>query len=176
MELKTQLEFLEQETGVRAEQYLQERMFLSWDEVKGMVAAGMEIGAHTRNHPMLSRVDDPATLRDEIAGSREDLAERLGAAPQAFAYPFGSADSMSPEADEQIRRAGFEVSFSYIPRLFQRPGHEGGSARWRVPRLPCEHGDDHRSFRVALATAPVASYGFEREDHALGKGMELCRT
>jgi peptidoglycan/xylan/chitin deacetylase (PgdA/CDA1 family) len=174
-DVQRQLNSLEQVSGVQPEQCVERPMFMSWAAVNRLVAAGMEIGAHARNHPMLSRIDDSITLQDEIAGSRRDLEDRLGIAPRAFAYPFGSDDAMSPEADEEIRRAGFEISFSYIPRAFPRLGPVGAGIRFRLPRLPCEHGDNHASFRLAMATARVAAFDSGTNLNAQGKAMKLCR-
>ena len=170
--MQRHLTLLEQTTGVQPEQYATEPMFMSWDAVGRLACAGMEVGAHTRTHPMLSRIDDPAVLRDEIAGSRRDLAIRLGAQPRAFAYPFGSVDAMTPEADEEIRRAGFEISFSYVPRFFPRRA----SIRYRLPRLACEHGDCHTAFRLAMAK--VAMIGADNRDGRDGtwNTMEVCRA
>ncbi len=132
---------------------------------------------------MLSHVDDPEVLRQEIAGSREDLATHLGVSPRAFAYPFGSADAMSREADEEIQRAGFEISFSYIPGLLPRPAAVGADNPYRLPRVPTEHGENFGAFRFALATVPVASIengddlaATFRPTEETYKGIERCRT
>jgi peptidoglycan/xylan/chitin deacetylase (PgdA/CDA1 family) len=65
---------------------------LDWDGVRAVAARGVEIGAHTRTHPDLSRVD-AARLADEVAGSAEDIARETGRAPSSFAFPYGGVDS-----------------------------------------------------------------------------------
>lgn len=50
--------------------------------------AGMGIGAHTINHPILARIDDD-TARQEISGGREHLENLLGERVGLFAYPNG---------------------------------------------------------------------------------------
>lgn len=134
-------------TSVDPEEYLTEPLFMSWDAVREMARAGMDIGGHTRHHPILSRVNDDV-LRDEVCGCYGDLARLLGVPPQAFAYPFGTSDAMSRRADREIERAGFAVCFSFI---------HGFSCRRAVRRLPRIHavcGDSNSAFRLRMATAP----------------------
>ena len=101
-ELEKQLSLLEEVTRVRPEQYLQERVFfVGRSETDGCCGNG-DRRSHANSSDAL-RALDAETLRDEVAGSREDLTDRLGMAPRAFAYPFGSEDAMSHEADEEIR-------------------------------------------------------------------------
>ena len=54
-----------------------------------MVAAGIEIGSHTRSHPVLPRLGD-AELQEEIVGSKADLEDALGVEVTSFAYPYGA--------------------------------------------------------------------------------------
>jgi peptidoglycan/xylan/chitin deacetylase (PgdA/CDA1 family) len=62
---------------------------LDWAGVRELCADGLvDVGAHTRTHPALTRLDD-AAVRSEIAGSRAELAVQLGEAPTTFAYPAG---------------------------------------------------------------------------------------
>jgi peptidoglycan/xylan/chitin deacetylase (PgdA/CDA1 family) len=64
---------------------------MGWDELVALSDAGWEVGSHTRTHPHLTELDD-AALAAELAGSRADLAERLGAPPASIAYPYGDVD------------------------------------------------------------------------------------
>ncbi len=138
---------LAESTGVTASDYLDRPLFMSWDAAQAMVSAGMELGGHTRRHPILSRVADPAVLRDEIAGCWSDLGERVGRAPTAFAFPVGGPDAWSAEAESEVRRAGFEISFSYVNNLAPRAPES-----WQfLPRVHSEFGRDYRAFRLAMA-------------------------
>jgi peptidoglycan/xylan/chitin deacetylase (PgdA/CDA1 family) len=140
---------LKEETRVDPDEFVAEPLFMSWDDVRGLAAAGMEVGGHTRSHPLLSRVEDRATLHDEISGSFGDLARALGRGPRAFAYPVGSNEAMSARADDEIRRAGYVVSFSYTKNFSPRVPAD----RFRIPRIACEYLDDYRSFRLGMALA-----------------------
>lgn len=79
---------------------------LSWDQVRELDAAGVEIGAHTITHPALSRVR-PERLRHEIAGSKERIEQELGHTIRSFCYPNGTADDLSPLVKAEVQAAGF---------------------------------------------------------------------
>jgi peptidoglycan/xylan/chitin deacetylase (PgdA/CDA1 family) len=69
----------------------------TWEECGGLLAAGMEVGAHTLTHPFLSRLP-AAEQAAEIAGSCDLVTRRLGVRPAGFAYPGGDHDAASVEA------------------------------------------------------------------------------
>jgi peptidoglycan/xylan/chitin deacetylase (PgdA/CDA1 family) len=78
---------------------------LDWDDLGRLAERGVEIGAHTRRHPHLTRVRG-AALDDEVAGCAHRIAERIGVRPTSFAYPYGSVDA--PAAD--VVRKTFELA------------------------------------------------------------------
>jgi peptidoglycan/xylan/chitin deacetylase (PgdA/CDA1 family) len=86
---------------------------LTWDEVGRLVELGHEVGAHTRTHPNLVALG-AGELRDEVDGSRDDLAARLGAPPAHFAAPYGRRDSFSGAVSEAARAAGYASCASAI--------------------------------------------------------------
>jgi peptidoglycan/xylan/chitin deacetylase (PgdA/CDA1 family) len=143
------LERLREATGVNPDDYLTSPLFMSWDAVRELAAAGMDIGGHTRTHVPLSRADD-RVLHEEVAGCYDDIVRELGRPPQAFAYPFGSPDVMSEQADDAIAASGFGLCFSFVHGYSPR----GGETRRRLPRIHAVNGDDQRAFRLRLATAP----------------------
>ncbi|MDA3629938.1 polysaccharide deacetylase family protein [Saccharopolyspora sp. WRP15-2] len=76
--------------------------YLSLDDLRGMSAAGHEIGGHTVTHPDLGTIG-PDELRREICQDRANLTD-WGFRATSFAYPFGIAD----QADEQaVRDCGY---------------------------------------------------------------------
>jgi peptidoglycan/xylan/chitin deacetylase (PgdA/CDA1 family) len=77
---------------------------MTHDELLQLADDGLiEIGAHTRHHPMLPRL----TLerqREEIVASKNDLEELLGIRVDGFAYPNGRA---TDDAKRIVQDAGF---------------------------------------------------------------------
>ena len=61
----------------------------SIDQLREMATAGIEIGAHTRNHPDLGKVTDAGTLYDEVITATRELSDLIGQPIRYFAFPFG---------------------------------------------------------------------------------------
>lgn len=79
--------------------------FLSWDQIKEMANAGMDIGSHTRTHIYLPNYPDFEKVKDEIAGSKRILEEKLGIKIDYFCYPSGG---FSNEIKELLKTAGYQ--------------------------------------------------------------------
>jgi peptidoglycan/xylan/chitin deacetylase (PgdA/CDA1 family) len=72
-------------------EFVPSAQLLSWQQLGDLSRAGWEIGAHTRTHPDLTRLESPR-LEDEIAGGKRQLEDRLGRCVELFAYPSGLYD------------------------------------------------------------------------------------
>jgi peptidoglycan/xylan/chitin deacetylase (PgdA/CDA1 family) len=87
-------------------------LMLTTPQVKSLRDAGVEIGAHTATHPILTRLS-PEAARDDIARSRQELEGILGDPVRLFAYPNGR-----PGADydaqhvRMVRELGFSAAVS----------------------------------------------------------------
>jgi peptidoglycan/xylan/chitin deacetylase (PgdA/CDA1 family) len=84
-------------------------LMLSWDDVQALAGLGFTIGAHTVNHPILSRVTLDRARR-EIEGSRAMIEAACGRPPRAFAYPNGGAGDYTPEIARLVEQAGFSCA------------------------------------------------------------------
>lgn len=81
-------------------------------QVRKLHAAGMGIGAHTANHPILARLTD-AQARDEIANGKQALEAVIGAAVPLFAYPNGKpGEDYLPQHVAMVRELGFDGAVS----------------------------------------------------------------
>jgi peptidoglycan/xylan/chitin deacetylase (PgdA/CDA1 family) len=87
--------------------YLDFQNFMTSEQLKTMVAAGMTIGDHSRTHPALPTIGSSQRLQDEIAGSKAWLEERLGVPVTTFAYPYGS---YTPAVVALIKAAGYRTA------------------------------------------------------------------
>jgi peptidoglycan/xylan/chitin deacetylase (PgdA/CDA1 family) len=117
------------------------------EELREMAAAGIELGAHTRNHIDCAQTTDEAQLHDEIAGSKRDLEEIAGRAVRFFAFPFGLRANLSDAAFSAAFAAGFwGVCSAYGD--YNLPGDDP----FHIHRI---HGDPSWSrFRNALTVDP----------------------
>jgi peptidoglycan/xylan/chitin deacetylase (PgdA/CDA1 family) len=97
---------------VAAGHHLPADLMMTDAQVRELRDAGMEIGAHTRTHPILARCT-PEAAAAEIAAGRDDLASILGAAPRLFAYPNGKPGSdYDPSHVAMAKRMGFDAALS----------------------------------------------------------------
>lgn len=81
----------------------------SWDALRDLARAGVGIGAHSVTHVPLSRTS-AVRGRFEIAESKRLCEQMLGSC-DAFAYPFGMAESHSEANRAELQRAGFTIAF-----------------------------------------------------------------
>ena len=91
---------------------LPERLMMTSDEVRQLKRAGMHIGGHTRDHPILAKVDTAEATR-QICADREALAGLLGSAPDLFAYPNGKPGlDYHAEHVAMVKAAGYSAAVS----------------------------------------------------------------
>jgi peptidoglycan/xylan/chitin deacetylase (PgdA/CDA1 family) len=94
-----------------------ERPMVTWDEVREMAGAGVEIGAHTLTHPRLTDLS-AAEAAAEVAGARQLIEAKIEAPVASFAYPYGLFDDSVAEA---VAAAGYHLACTTRPG-FNRPG------------------------------------------------------
>jgi peptidoglycan/xylan/chitin deacetylase (PgdA/CDA1 family) len=87
--------------------YLDRPNFMTTEQLKTMIVAGMTIGSHSRSHPALPSIGNPQRLKDEIAGSKALLEQQLGVAIDTFAYPYGS---YTPAVAAAVKAAGYRTA------------------------------------------------------------------
>jgi peptidoglycan/xylan/chitin deacetylase (PgdA/CDA1 family) len=80
---------------------------LSWAELRDLVARGLDVGAHTETHPILSRIESDEGLRQEIAGSKTSIEAELGTTVNHFCYPNGKFPDVNAQCKVEAERAGF---------------------------------------------------------------------
>jgi len=94
---------------------LPDDLMMSSQQVRAMRAAGMEIGAHTVSHPILTRLSAEAA-RNEIAGSRTFLQELLREPIDLFAYPNGKfGQDFATEHASIVAELGFSAAVATDP-------------------------------------------------------------
>jgi len=89
-----------------------EQLFMTWDDARGLLAGGMDIGSHTHSHEIMSRLSREQQL-EECRVSREILRRNLSRDVDALAVPVGSRCSFSAMTEECLRESGYRTAFSY---------------------------------------------------------------
>jgi peptidoglycan/xylan/chitin deacetylase (PgdA/CDA1 family) len=102
------------------------RAMLNWRELAEITEAGIEIGAHTHQHPELDRLSGDK-LRDELDAPKRMLEDKLGLAVPGLAYPFGLWNARARRAS---RAAGY--AYAYAVRSAMATS---GSDPFTLPRL-----------------------------------------
>ncbi len=81
-------------------------------DIRALLRGGMDIGAHTVNHPILSRLP-VMEARREIAASKQTLESVTGHPVRLFAYPNGNPGLDYGEAHvAMVRELGFDAAVS----------------------------------------------------------------
>jgi peptidoglycan/xylan/chitin deacetylase (PgdA/CDA1 family) len=114
---------------------------MSWDEVEVLAGHGWEIGSHSRTHRLLSELP-VAEMDEELAGSREEIVERLGRC-EAISYPWGEVTASVVEAAKRVGYAsgsGLAGRFRFgdplrVPR-FAVAQADGTGPRFRLKVSP----------------------------------------
>jgi peptidoglycan/xylan/chitin deacetylase (PgdA/CDA1 family) len=114
----------------------QGRELMSWSEIRDLEAQGMDIGAHTHSHRVLSTLAIIEEQASEIRRSKEMLESQLGRPIRSLAYPVGGPSSFSAETCRVAAAAGMELAFSYGPHINRWPGLN----RHDIRRLPTPAG------------------------------------
>jgi peptidoglycan/xylan/chitin deacetylase (PgdA/CDA1 family) len=88
------------------------RLMLTEDGVRQLEKWGIEVGAHTLHHPILTQLGDEESW-DEIIGSKRTIEDILGHRITGFAYPNGRpARDYERRHVEMVRKAGFHYAVS----------------------------------------------------------------
>ena len=87
-------------------------LMMTRDQVRALAAGGMQIGAHTRTHPILATLQD-AEAYGEIADGRAELEHIVGHRVGLFAYPNGKpGEDYLPRDVQLVRELGFDAAVS----------------------------------------------------------------
>jgi len=79
---------------------------VTWTELKEVAGHGIEIGSHTLNHPIMSRLSDERAS-EEIGDSKKILEERLGTQVSSFCYPNSAPDDITDGVVAAVRLHGY---------------------------------------------------------------------
>lgn len=101
-----------------------DKLIMTWDQVRALARAGMDVESHGRHHRVLQTLD-AATLENELLGSRKDLEAQLGRPVRAIAYPVGRRINREPRIRDALAAAGYRLGMS----------NHSGVNRWWPPAL-----------------------------------------
>jgi peptidoglycan/xylan/chitin deacetylase (PgdA/CDA1 family) len=91
-------------------------VILSWDEVKEMNDWGIDFGAHTISHPILTKIP-LEQAKFEILQSKKDIEKRLEQSVYTFAYPNGTYEDFDTKIIDLVKESGFTCAVTTIPTI-----------------------------------------------------------
>ena len=151
LDLMRYLDELTRGSGVPFDRAIERRfadeMLMTWDQVRALRAAGMDVQSHTRTHRVLQTLR-PETLDDELRGSKAELERVLGEPVRAVSYPVGKTISLRPFVRQAVRDAGYEIGFSNSTGINFLWGRFD---RFDVHRMAIDRDLPHDFFRSMLA-------------------------
>lgn len=118
--------------------------WVTWGMARDLCDAGMHVGGHTVDHPVLARLPRAAQA-EQVAGCARRLGEELGLSMRWFSYPVGLRDAFDGDTRACLEEQGVELAFSLYG------GVAGGRIdRLDVPRTSIGWGTTHGMFRSTL--------------------------
>ncbi len=109
---------------------LPDNLMLTVPQLQKIYTAGMEIGAHTVNHPILANLDKERAYWEIVTG-KDHLESLIGKRISLFAYPNGRpALDYLPEHVGMVRELGFDAAVST-----QWGVSNGHTDLWQLPRF-----------------------------------------
>jgi peptidoglycan/xylan/chitin deacetylase (PgdA/CDA1 family) len=79
---------------------------VTWEQLQEMQAGGIEIGGHTTNHPILSKIP-PELLDDEIGQCRKLIQEHLDTPINSFCYTNSGPGDINDAVIAAVVKAGY---------------------------------------------------------------------
>ena len=125
-------------------------LWMTWDMIRNLRDAGMTIGGHTVNHPILSQLPR-FQQEEEILGCSRRLSEELKRPTRFFAYPRGKLDAFNEDTRACLYEARIERAFTFYGGL-NVLGHIDA---YDVRRTPVEMETNNHDFEAMLSLRRV---------------------
>jgi peptidoglycan/xylan/chitin deacetylase (PgdA/CDA1 family) len=130
-------------------------LYLTWDQIREMSQNGIEMGSHTVNHPILTRIP-LSEVETELIQSRQKIETEIKKPVIAFAYPNGGQSDFSPDVISAVRRTGYQLAFTltrepcYYSRVRANP--------FAIPRVYLGSSDVLARFVAKLSLGPRVKF------------------
>ena len=137
---------------------------LSWSQIAETAQAGMEVGAHSWQHPQLDQLRGNV-LREELYASKAHLEDRLGVPVPGLAYPFGYSNA-------RVRQMARDAGYGYACAV-SNTTLNGHADLLALPRLTVRRSTSLRTFRDVVHGRKVPAIFLK--DRGLTKGYAVAR-
>ena len=86
-----------------------DEMFLDWDAARALPDAGLTIGSHTMEHPILAR-ESAEVQRHSLRESKRALQDEIGVEVSTLAYPNGTRNDYDTTTLTEVESAGYDYA------------------------------------------------------------------
>lgn len=86
---------------------------LSWEQIREISDAGVEIGSHAVTHSNLKGMDT-RELKRQVSDSKKRIEDMTGRKAVYFAYPYGTRRSFDENAKEILKSAGYKKAWTNV--------------------------------------------------------------
>jgi peptidoglycan/xylan/chitin deacetylase (PgdA/CDA1 family) len=133
------------------------RLFVSWDQVRELVANGVACQPHTASHPILTRVNY-AEMQRQISESRVRVEAETRQPVSAFAYPNGTPGDYDENTFEVLRNTGYAMAFTLTPGPMR--SQDVRRQPLEIRRVFLSYKDTFEVFVMKVAGLPALVSGF----------------
>jgi peptidoglycan/xylan/chitin deacetylase (PgdA/CDA1 family) len=135
-----------------AEREIADATMMTWEHVRALADAGMDVQSHTRTHRVLHTLS-PTEIAEELSGSRGDLEAVIERPVRALAYPVGYRLHHLSYVADALREAGYALAFTNqtgVNHIARPP------SPYDIRRIAMSAGYDNRFFRSMMALPYLA--------------------
>jgi peptidoglycan/xylan/chitin deacetylase (PgdA/CDA1 family) len=146
------------------ERFHADDIVMTWDHVRALANAGMDVESHTKSHRVLQTLGRHE-LHDELAGSKHELEKQIGRKVHAVAYPVGRRVAHITAIREAVQDAGYRLGFtnaSGASRIWPRPfANMLPTDRFDVRRLSTDRDMSDAMYFTQIAVPRLAYMGHD---------------
>jgi peptidoglycan/xylan/chitin deacetylase (PgdA/CDA1 family) len=126
-------------------------LFMTWDQAREMLNAGMDIGSHTLSHQILSDLNLDEQ-REELSRSKSILETEIGSEVSVLAYPAGGLDSYTRETARLARGCGYRAAFNFTKGGGYNPDPKANP--FDLARIPVENQATPTDIKMSALAVP----------------------
>jgi len=135
------------------------RNTMSWDQLKEIRDSGIEIGAHSVNHPIFSNIS-LSSLNDEIINSKKIIEDKLGTDVISFGSPGRGIipPSEVKEFKDNLRNLIIESGYSFGTNYQRGLNYKDTFDSYGIKRIGIERYDSEAVYKAKLAFPEIIRY------------------
>jgi len=141
----------------------EKKRMLNWRELAEVEQTGIEIGAHTCQHPQLDQLPENL-IREELYVSKSLLEDNLGLPVPGLAYPFGYSNA-------KVRQVARDLGYVYAYAVDNAMSTSAADA-FAIPRLTVKRATTMPDFRKMVNGQDTLTL---KRDRILTSGFTVVR-